>query len=86
MISDNEGSFDLSKYPEASDCLLSRYICDKLQIDYIVEIGRNIVHKILVILEKNFNDEMDSESDLSKKNKKIINSDQGEDLLIISQK
>ena len=71
MISDNnkyKTNFDLSKFPEANQCLLSQYICDKLQIDYIVEIGRNIVHKILVILERNFNDEMNSDSDLSKKN------------------
>jgi hypothetical protein len=66
LIADFENKFDLSKYPKASECLLSKYICDKLQVDYMVEIGRNIVHKILVILEKHFSDEMTLESDLSK--------------------
>lgn len=56
----------MKKYPKAAECLLSRYLCDKLQIDYMVEIGRNIVHKILVILEKHFSEELTLESDLSK--------------------
>lgn len=70
----------MSKYAEASECLLSQYICDKLQIDYMVEIGRNIVHKILVILEKYFAEEMDPGNDLSKR---ANCSDPAQNLLVV---
>ena len=84
LISENESKFDMTRFPKSRECLLSQYICDKLQIDYLVEIGRNIVHKILVILEKHFSEEMDAESDLSRK--KTNGSDQVEDLPVVGRK
>ena len=66
LIDENENSFDLSKYPKSKECVLSRYICDKIQIDYLVEITRDIVFKILILIDGHFRDELDQHSDISK--------------------
>lgn len=66
LISEYDNAVDIKKFPRASESVLSQYICDKLQIDYLVEIGRTIVHKILVILERHFKEELEADQDLSR--------------------
>lgn len=61
FLNDYETNFNFERYPKTRKCEYSKYICDDLQIKYLVQMVTDIVQTILRILGIHFKDETEDE-------------------------